>query len=176
MIIDIIVLVLLVLALFKGLRNGLVLAVFSFLAFVIGLAAAVKLSSLVADYLGEATSIGKRWLPMIAFALVFIGVSLLVRLGAKAIEGALRLVMLGWLNRLGGVLFYALLYLFIFSLLLFYAVQLHLVKPATIAASNTYPYLQPLAPKLIGALGLILPFFRDMFAQLEHFFEGVAGK
>src|SRR5690349_8193204 len=111
--IDIIVLGLLLLALFKGLRKGLVLAVFSFLAFVIGLAAALKLSALVAVYLGENTNVSGRWLPVLAFVLVFGVVLLLVRLGAKLVEGGLQLVLLGWLNRVGGVLFFALLYLFL---------------------------------------------------------------
>src|SRR3954467_3587340 len=106
MIIDIITLVLLVLAIFKGIRNGLVLAIFSFLAFIIGLAAAMKLSAVVAGYLGTNTSISQRWLPVLAFAIVFFIVVFLVRLGAKAIEGALKLVMLGWLNKLGGIIFY----------------------------------------------------------------------
>lgn len=174
MILDLIVLILLVLALFKGLRNGLVLAVFSFLAFVIGLAAAMKLSAVVASYMGANTSVSHRWLPILAFAVVFFLVVFLVRLGAKAIEGVLRIAMLGWLNRLGGILFYLLLYLFIFSILLFYAQQLNLIKPATVRASVTYPWLQPLAPKVISGLGFILPFFKNMFAELEKFFEGVS--
>ncbi len=47
MLIDIIVVILLVMAIFKGLRKGLIVAVFSFLAFLIGLAAALKLSTLM---------------------------------------------------------------------------------------------------------------------------------
>ena len=174
MIIDVIILILLVLALFKGFRNGLVVAIFSFLAFVIGLAAAMKLSAVVAGYIGANITVSKRWLPILAFAVVFFLVVFLVRLGAKAIEGVLKIAMLGWLNKLGGILFYFLLYLFIFSILLFYAQQLNLIKPATINASVTYPWLQPLAPKVISGLGFILPFFKDMFAQLEKFFEGVS--
>ena len=170
MIIDIIVFFLLVLALFKGWRNGLVLAIFSFLSFIIGLAAALKLSAVVAGYLGDNTSISQRWLPVLAFVLVFFLVVLLVRLGAKAIEGVLQLATLGWLNKLGGIIFYGLLYLFIFSVLLFYAQQLNIIKPQTADVSLTYPIIYPLAPQVIKGLGVILPFFRDMFAELERFF------
>lgn len=176
MFVDIIGFVLLVWAIFKGLRNGFVVAIFSFLAFIIGLAAALKLSAMAADYLGSNTNIGERWLPFIAFAVVFLIVVLLVRIGAKAIEGALRLAMLGWLNKLGGILLYLLLYLFIYSILLFYAEQLHLIKKETLSSSMLYPYIAPLAPKIINALGYILPFFKDMFAQLQDFFGGVAEK
>ena len=176
MFIDIIVIILLIFAIFKGLRNGLVVAIFSFLAFVIGLAAALKLSTVVAEYLGTNTNISQRWLPVLAFAIVFLIVVFLVRLGAKAIEGMLRLVMLGWLNKIGGIIFYALLYLFIFSIILFYAVQLNIFKPETLETSTTYSYIQPIGPKVISALGVILPFFKNMFAELELFFGGLSEK
>ena len=174
MIIDIAVIVLFILAIFKGLRNGLVLAIFSFLAFFIGLAAALKLSTVVADYLGANTNIAQRWLPFLAFIIVFILVLFLVRLAAKAIEGALKIVMLGWLNKIGGIVFYSLLYLFILSIILFYAEQLKILKPETFKASSTYAYIKPVGPKMVNALALILPFFKNMFAELEHFFGGLS--
>lgn len=176
MFIDIIALILLVWAAFKGLRNGLIVGLFSFFAFIIGLAAALKLSAVAAEYIGTNTNIGKRWLPFIAFAGVFLIVVLLVRLGAKAIEGVLRMAMLGWLNKLGGILLYILLHFFIFSILLFYVDQLHLIKKETLEASVLYPYIQPLAPNIIDALGYLLPFFKNMFVELEGFFDGISRK
>jgi membrane protein required for colicin V production len=176
MIIDIIFVALMVLAVFKGLRNGLVVALFSFLAFIIGLAAAMKLSVVVAEYLADNTNISQKWLPVLAFVIVFFFVVLLVRLGAKAIEGALRLVMLGWLNKIGGIIFYALLYLFIFSILLFYAQQLNMIRPQVADVSVSFKYIYPLAPKVMDWLGAVLPFFRDMFASLESFFGKLAQK
>ena len=176
MIIDIIFVALMVLAVFKGLRNGLVVALFSFLAFIIGLAAAMKLSVVVAEYLADNTNISQKWLPVLAFVIVFFFVVLLVRLGAKAIEGALRLVMLGWLNKIGGIIFYALLYLFIFSIILFYAQQLNIIKPQVAEVSVSFKYIYPLAPKVMDWLGAVLPFFRDMFASLESFFGKLSQK
>ncbi len=173
-IIDIIVFALVIIGIFKGLKNGLVLGIFSVLAFIIGLAAAIKLSAVVAEQLETSTNISQRWLPVLAFALVFVLVIFLVRLGAKIIEGALQMAMLGWLNKLGGIILYVLLYLLIFSVLLFYAEQLNLIKPATAEVSITYPIIYPMAPEVIGALGTVLPFFRDMFAELEAFFDRLA--
>jgi membrane protein required for colicin V production len=176
MFIDIIAFILLVWAAFKGLRNGLIVGLFSFFAFIIGLAAALKLSAVAAEYIGTNTNIGKRWLPFIAFAGVFLIVVLLVRLGAKAIEGVLRMAMLGWLNKLGGIVLYILLHFFIFSIILFYVDQLHLIKKETLEASVLYPYIQPLAPNIIDALGYLLPFFKNMFVELEGFFDGISRK
>ncbi len=64
MFIDIIVFILLIIAVFKGLSKGLIVAVFSFLGFFIGLAAALKLSTIAASYLGKNVSISERWLPV----------------------------------------------------------------------------------------------------------------
>ncbi len=175
MFIDGICALLLIAAVFKGFRNGLIVGVFSFLGFVIGLAAALKLSTLAAAYIGNHTTISQRWLPFIAFAIVFLGVALLIRIGAKAIEGLLRVAMLGWMNRLGGILLYTLIYLFIWSTILFYVSQLHFIKSETLEASITYPYLKPLGPKIISSLGYFIPLFRDMFHQLEKFFETASG-
>jgi membrane protein required for colicin V production len=115
-------------------------------------------------------------LPILAFAIVFFVVILLVRLGAKAIERGLRMVMLGWLNKLGGMVFYFLLYFFIFSILLFYATQLHIIKPETVQTSVTYPIIYPMAPVVMDVLGSIIPFFKNMFAQLEDFFDHLSRK
>jgi membrane protein required for colicin V production len=160
-------------ALFKGLRKGLIVALFSFVGFVIGLAAAVKLSAVAASYIERTVEVSGRWLPFLAFMAVFVLVVILVRLGAKLVEGAAGLMMLGWVNKIGGVILYALIYLFIFSLILFYGLQLRVIKMETAEASVLYPFIQPLAPAIMDFLGMILPFFRNMFDELLQFFDGV---
>ena len=170
MIIDIIVAIILILAVIKGFRQGLIVALFSVIAFIVGLAAAIKLSVVVAGYIGQAVNVSDKWLPIISFAVVFLIVVILVRLGAKFIQKTVELAMLGWVNRLGGILLYAVLYVLIFSILLFYAEQLSLIKPETIKESVTYEYIQPWGPKLMDGLGKIIPVFKGMFEDLEDFF------
>ncbi|HVG41271.1 MAG TPA: CvpA family protein, partial [Chitinophagaceae bacterium] len=170
------VFILLMVAAFRGLRKGLVIAVFSLLAFIVGLAAAMKLSAVAAQYIGRSVSISERWLPVVAFIVVFLIVVFLVRLWAKVVERVLHFAMLGWFNKVGGIVFYALLYIFIFSIVLFYANGLGIIKKDTIQASHTYGYILPLAPKVIEGLGLVIPFFKNMFADLGGFFENVLPK
>ena len=176
MLIDFIAIALIVLSIIKGFQKGFIIAIFSLLAFVVGLAAALKLSAVVAEYLGSHTNISQRWLPILAFAGVFLLVILLVRLGAKALEGIIQVAMLGWLNKLAGIVFYLLLYLFIFSIILFYATQLHLIKPQTIQTSTTYPVIYPIAPIVMDGFGDVLPLFKNIFAQLENFFDNFSKK
>lgn len=174
MILDLFFAVIIVLAIIKGFQRGLIVGLFSLVAVIIGLAAAMKLSAVVAQYIGSAVKVSDEWLPVISFAVVFIVIVLLIRLGANAIERTVEVVMLGWLNRLGGILLYAVIYTLVFSVLLFYAEQLNLIKPETIEKSVSYSFIQPWGPKAINGIGAIIPVFKDMFSELEQFFDGVA--
>ena len=163
-------------AIFKGYQKGLIIAVFSIIAFILGLAAALKLSAIVADYLKDSINVSAKWLPFIAFALVFFTVVILVRLGAKLIEKAFQVVLLGWVNRIGGILLYATLYIIILSIFIFYAEKLKLLQPATIQTSLTYPFIQPWAAIVMDNFGKLIPPFKDMFTQLGDFFNGLSNK
>lgn len=174
MIIDIILFIILVLAVIKGYHRGFIVAVFSIVAFIIGLAAAIKLSAVVAGYVGNAVNVSGKWLPILSFAIVFLAVVLLVRLGANLIQKGAQMAMLGLINRLAGILLYAVLYIFIFSIILFYADQVKLVKPETKQSSIAYPYIKPLGPKVIDGFGKIIPIFKNMFTDLQDFFGGVS--
>ncbi|MDZ4809634.1 MAG: CvpA family protein [Bacteroidota bacterium] len=176
MLLDIIFAVIIVLATVKGYRSGLLVGLFSLVAVIIGLAAAMKLSTVVAAYIGKAVKVSDEWLPVISFAVVFFLVILLIRLGARAIEKTVEVAMLGWINKIGGVILFAAIYTVVFSVLLFYAEQMKLVEPETINKSVTYSFVQPWGPKAINGFGSIIPIFKDMFGELEQFFDGVAKK
>ncbi len=173
MLLDIIFAVIIVLAILKGYQNGLVVGLFSLVAVTIGLAAAMKLSTFVAGYIGKTVKVSDQWLPIISFAVVFFIVILLIRLGARVIEKTVELAMLGWVNKVGGVILFAAIYTTVFSVLLFYAEQMKLIQPETITKSVTYSFVQPWGPKAINGFGAIIPIFKDMFEELEQFFDGV---
>jgi membrane protein required for colicin V production len=176
MVIDIIFVFLLVMALIQGYRRGLIVAVFSLVSIIVGLAAAIKLSAVVANQLGNTVNVSDKWLPVVSFAIVFIVVVLLVRLGARAIQKLTEAMMLGWANRLGGIVLYVAIYITIFSVILFYANHVKIIKPEAIKASVTYSFIQPWGPKAIDGFGSLIPFFRDMFTQLEGFFSRIPEK
>lgn len=176
MILDLVFAVLIILAIIKGYQRGLIVGIFSLIAIIIGLAAAIKLSTVVADYIGKAVKISDQWLPLISFAIVFFVVVLLVRLGANAIQKAAETVMLGWANRLGGIILYIAIYITIFSVVLFYAEQIKLIQPAAKEKSVSYSYVQPWGPKAINGVGSAVPAFKNMFADLENFFGRISEK
>jgi membrane protein required for colicin V production len=174
MILDLVFAVVILLAIIKGYRRGLIVGVFSLIAIIIGLAAAIKLSAIVAEYIGKAVKISDQWLPLISFAIVFFIVVLLIRLGANAIQKAAETIMLGWTNKIGGIILYIVIYITVFSVILFYAEQIKIIQPATKEKSVTYAYIQPWGPKAINGIGSAVPVFKIMFADLENFFGGIS--
>ncbi|MBS1668902.1 MAG: CvpA family protein [Bacteroidetes bacterium] len=174
MAIDILFLILLLLAIFKGLQQGFIVAVFSVLALVAGLAAAIKLSVVVANHLRTQMHFDGKWLPLLAFLLVFIGVALLVRWAAGLIKMAVDFVLLGWADKIAGIILYAFIYITIYSVLLFYASNLHLISAETENTSKTYHFIMPWGPYMIDQIGKLIPFFKNMFVELQSFFSHIA--
>ncbi|HWB24056.1 MAG TPA: CvpA family protein [Chitinophagaceae bacterium] len=170
MVIDIILLVLLAIACFKGYSRGLIVAIFSFLAVIIGLAAAMKFSVVVSGWLQNSTHISKQWLPFISFLVVMIAVVILVRLVANMLQKSVEFVMLGWVNRLGGIVFYVVIYVTVYSIVLFYGAKMNIIKPGALQSSQTYAIIEPIGPRAVNILGTLIPVFKDMFTDLETFF------
>lgn len=176
MVIDVAFFIVMIVAVYKGFTKGFIVGIFSFIAFIIGLAAALKLSVIVAHHLQSPSTVTGKWLPVISFALVFIVVVLLVNIGARILKKAVSIVMLGWIDKLAGILLYICIYTIIFSVILFFAEKTFLIKAETVATSSVHDYVAPWGPKVINNLGRIIPVFKDLFSQLQSFFETLGHK
>ena len=176
MFIDVIFLILMVMAIFKGISKGFIVAVFSLLAFIIGLAAALKLSATVADYLHHKMDLSGYWLPVLSFLIVFGLVVLAIRWGAAIIKKVATVAFMGWVDTLLGIVLFAVMYLMAYSVILFYATRIHLISTDMQLASKTYAYVAPFGPTTMKVLGKLIPFFSNMFSDLGSFFESVSKK
>ena len=150
------------------------MGLFSLVCGIIGLAAAVKLSAVLATHMKSDLHMAGRWLPIVAFILIFIGVLLIIRLVGKLLEKALELVLLGWINRLGGILFFLIFYLSVYSIVLFYGAQSKLISQEAINHSNYYSWIAPFGPGIIRFITGFIPYGQDMFTALEGFFGKIA--
>lgn len=162
MLLDIIILIAIALAGYKGFKRGLVVSALSFIAIFIGLLAAFKISSTVVEYV-ENEKEPATWYHIAIFFLILIGVILLIQLIARAVRGTLRLVQLGLLDSIGGAIFHVAVYLFVLSFFILYANMLGFLPEELRSTSITYHYLSPLAPKTLSFLGKIFPIFNDLF-------------
>jgi membrane protein required for colicin V production len=171
--IDIIGITILALSFFRGWQKGIVVALCSLLAIIIGMLAALRLSTALAAWMMEHGWVTSAWGQIIAYVLIFIGVLWLVRLLGRAIEGVLKMAMLGFINRLIGAALYAFIGALIWSSFLWIANRAHFIAPETLSASRTYDWFAPIAPWVYAHIGAVLPFAKDAFSDLSRFFDGV---
>lgn len=170
---DIIGILLLILSFYRGFKKGVVVALFSIAGIVLGMLAALKLSASLSQWLLSDGWVSSAWVQIASWLLLFLGVLFLVRLGAKAIESLLKATMLNGINRIIGGLLYLFIGAFIWSCFLWIANKAHLLSPETLAASDTYNYFSPVAPFVFDKLGNVLPYAKDLFSTLSHFFDDV---
>lgn len=174
MIIDLLLVTFWILAAIRGLRRGFVIALFSVVGFIVGIAAAMALSATVAQQISTSGNLHAKWLPVISFLLVFFAVAVLISLVARMISRVMDIAMLGWVNRIAGAAIYILLVSIILSVLLFYLTALHIIPAATNGKSVIYPVIKPIAPVIVDKLGEFIPLFRNLFGELRNFFENAA--
>lgn len=103
--IDIILAIFLLLAIIQGIRKGFVVQVASLLAIVVGVWAAFKFSSLLADLLAPHIDAARQMVMVVAFIILLVVVIVVIRLLGKLLKGVLKIILLGWLDKLLGVIF-----------------------------------------------------------------------
>ena len=101
---DIIILLPLLIGLVRGLMKGLVIEIASIVAIVLGYIGSRLWGAMFAAWLIKQFSWPETVCMVVAYALLFIGISLLLHILARALSNLFQKVSLGWLNRLlGGV-------------------------------------------------------------------------
>lgn len=170
--IDILVAIILAFAFLKGGSKGLIMSIFSFVGLIIGLVTAMKCSVLLTNFFSENGIVG-RWVTFLSFILIMFGVAMIWRKAAKILEKSLAFIFLGWMNKLGGIILYALIHLTVLSVILFYVSKIGLLSDGALAKSIAYPYIQPLGPFFIDNIGNVIPIFKGMFQELNRFFDTV---
>lgn len=140
--IDIIFAVLLCISLYKGIKNGLFVELASLVALVVGIFVAIKFSYLVKGILETKVSWEPKYIEIVAFAVTFLLVVLVIHLSAKLLTKIANFAYLGWLNKLAGAVFSCLKTILMLSvvILVFEKINLNnmLVKQETLDESIFY--------------------------------------
>ena len=104
-ILDIILLICFVPAVVQGFRKGFISQVMAIISIIAGVWLSVQFTSPVTAWLAQYIQGTEQVLKVVSFALIFIAVIAGLVLLGKLLEGTVKLIMLGWLNRLLGVIF-----------------------------------------------------------------------
>ena len=104
-ILDVILLVCFIPAIISGLRKGFIAQVVAIISIVLGVWLSVKSATLVGSWISQWIEASPQLINIISFAIIFIAVAVLLFTIGKLIEATIKIIMLGWLNKLLGVLF-----------------------------------------------------------------------
>ena len=92
-------------AIFRGLSKGFIAQAAALVALVLGAWMSFHFSGVVVEWIKPAMDVSPALLQAIAFTIILLGVFFALTLAGKMLEGIVKIVMLGWLNKLLGVVF-----------------------------------------------------------------------
>jgi colicin V production protein len=161
-ILDFIILLCFIPAVISGLKKGFIAQVVAIIALILGAWLSYRFSSAVSTWIGQWIEGSQQLLQIIAFIIIFIVVVFALHLLGKAIEASIKIIMLGWLNKLLGVAFSMLKCMLIIGLLImaFNAINetFSLVQESKLAESLLYTPIKNMTYS-------VFPYIKDMLFQ-----------
>lgn len=148
---DIIILLPLLIGLIRGLMKGLIVELTAILAIIMGFLGTKLWGAAFAVWLSQQFAWPEAVCSVVAYALLFLGITLLLNIVAKLISKLFKAIYLGWINRLFGAVFgvakWAIIVLFIVLCVHRLDDQFHFFKPELKQQSSIYTYVTPLSEK-----------------------------
>lgn len=156
-IIDLIILLCFLPAIYYGIKDGFIRQLAGIAALILGAWLAWKFSGLLSGWISNWLEAGETVIKIISFSVIFIVVIILVNLVGKLIEKILKITMLSWANKLLGVIFSLLKTAIIISVIILIleginnfvefipeetVVESKLYEPLSRLTSIIFPYLQ----------------------------------
>lgn len=155
-ILDIIFLVPLLFALYRGFKTGIIHMAASLAALVLGIFLAIKLRPLFAALLDSVFDIAPDNMNVIAFSVAFVSIVLVVHMIAIVVEKLIKAVALNLVNRLLGMGFGLVVTAFVISMILWPLNKVNeekqIIKPERIEGSFLYKPLSGFAPAVFPYL------------------------
>ncbi len=156
---DIILLICFIPALVQGFRKGFISQAIAIISIIAGVWMSARFADVVSGWLGQYIQGSEQVLKVVAFALIIVAVIVGLTLLGKLLESTIRLVMLGWVNRLLGVIFSLLKTGLIVGLLIMAFCSLNdtfkFVNEETLNSSVLFPPLKNLAYS-------VFPYLKDL--------------
>lgn len=104
-IVDILILIPLGYAAWKGFQHGIIIEVFTLLALLVGIYAGIHFSDVTANWMKNSLGWDSEYLPAIAFTITFLGIGAMVYFAGKMIEQFVKITNLTPINKAFGIVF-----------------------------------------------------------------------
>lgn len=172
---DIIVVLIVAFGFYAGFSRGLVKTAFDTMSLVIGILAAMRLSTYTIGLLESMFNISPKFTVLIGLVVTFIVVMAAVRFIGRRIEGILKAANINIINKLAGGVLQGLFFAFLLSMLIWALGNYNVMKESTKENSVTYPYLEPLPEAGKSVFLAAKPIFQDFWNNMLRAMESVEG-
>ena len=163
-IIDTVLIGFVLIGVYSGYREGLILSIFSLFAVIVGVLLDFKLMGEAITFLMGRFYIGDQVLPFVAFAFVFLLVVIGVNLLGRILKLTVSATFLGIFDKIAGGVFGAIKTIFMLSVMLWIAESLKFKVPDNLMSDssllNPIANVAPAASKWISA---VIPYFSNTF-------------
>ncbi len=153
-IIDLILSILLLFGFVRGFFKGFILELSGLLALIAGIYGAIHFSDTIAAMLAGFITWEEQYLSLLAFAVTFILIVVIISLIARIITKVAHIIALGLVNRLLGAVFGLLKMAFLASIFFYFLnqTQTAVISQETTETSILYPPVERLAPTFLPAI------------------------
>ena len=162
--IDIVIVCCFLPVLYFGIKNGLIKQLVAFAVVYFGITLSLKFSAPVGEWVCRHVKITDFWAKAVSFILIFFAVALILSLFGRIVEKIIKISLLGWLNKLLGVVMTFIIFALLISVLVYFVDSannlLHFIPEEKLAESRFYPALLHCSQE-------VFPHFKELFAQGE---------
>jgi membrane protein required for colicin V production len=168
MIIDIIVFLIIIFAIYTGFTKGIIHSVMGFFAIIMGFIIAMNFSSFLSVWLSKQMDIPEIIMPILSFILIIIMTILAFKLVAYLSEKVLKTIKLNFLNKFAGATLWTIISILLCSVLLFFISKTGLLGPNITKDSHAYKHLLSMGSPTIHLFESFIPYFKESFHLLNN--------
>ena len=165
--IDLIILIPLALGAISGFKKGFILEVITLLALILAVIGGFHFLHWGMSVLTDNFQLSGRFLPFLAFLLIFAGIIAIVNAIGQALKKIIHMAFLGGVDRAAGAILGALKLVFLFSIAIWVFQVFGLELPKHLQDDSfLYTYVVSLAPATIDLFGFIIPASSELMDEI----------
>ena len=170
--IDIIILIPLALGAIGGFRKGFILEIVSLVALILAVIGGFHFLHWGISVLTENFQLSGKFLPFLAFLMIFVGIILLINAIGKLLQKIVQMVFLGGVDKIAGAVLGALKFVFFFSIIIWVFQVFGIELPQHLQDdSYLYPYITAVAPATVELFSFVIPATSDLLDNISELLD-----
>ena len=164
---DLFILIPMALGAIGGFKKGFVLEIVTLLALILAVIGGFHFLHWGMSVLTDNFQLSGRFLPFLAFLLIFVGIIAIVNAIGQALKKIIHMAFLGGIDRIAGAVLGAVKFVFLFSILIWAFQVFGIELPQHLQDDSfLYTYVVALAPATVDLFGFIIPASADLMDKI----------